>query len=153
MRLVRLLASTVLAVSSLSIGLGAIAGCGGGTKEVEMKGKDPDLAALAGEWEGSYKGNESGREGPITFSLQMGRHTAEGTVLMGGDTPIRIEFVSVEGGQISGKIDPYMDPNCSCEVETEFLGTLDGDTIAGMFTTKVTAQGVVQTGTWSVSRK
>ena len=150
MRLVRLLAITVLSVSSIL----AAAACGGaGTKEVEMKGKDPDLATLAGEWEGSYTGNESGRTGPVTFSLQMGRHTAEGTVLMGGETPLKIEFVSVEGGQISGKIDPYMDPNCSCEVETEFLGTLEGDTISGMFTTKVTAQGMVQTGTWQVTRK
>ncbi len=118
-----------------------------------MKGKDPDLAALAGEWEGDYAGNESGRQGPIAFSRQLGRHTAEGTVLMGGDVPIKIKFVAVEGGQVSGTIDPYTDPGCSCEVQTEFLGTLDGNTISGMFTTKVLAQGMVQTGTWQVTRK
>jgi len=131
--------------------LGAVA-CGGGQTQVEMKGEDQELAQLAGDWEGSYTGIESGRSGPVSFKLELGRHTADGTVLMGGETPLKIQFVAVEGGQISGKIDPYTDPSCSCEVATEFVGTLSGDAITGTFTTRVTGVEQEQHGNWSVTR-
>ena len=100
MRLARLFLIAALVVPSSAV----VAACGGSQKEVEMKGPDADLAAIAGDWEGSYTGHESGRSGPVEFSLQLGRHTAEGTVLMGGATPLKIEFVKVEGGKLSGKI-------------------------------------------------
>lgn len=135
---------------AMTIGLAA---CGGSQKQVEMKGGDTDLAKLAGDWEGTYTGIESGRQGPVSFSLQLGRHTADGTVLMGGETPLEISFVAVEGGELSGKIAPYTDPNCSCEVQTEFVGALDGDTITGTFTTKVSGTETEQHGNWSVTRK
>lgn len=135
---------------ALSIALFLVA-CGGGQK-VEMKGGENDLAALAGHWEGDYSGTESGRSGPVTFDLELGRHTADGTVLMGGETPLKIQFVAVEGGTLSGKIEPYTDPACSCEVSTEFVGTLTGDAIVGTFTTAVTGVGE-QHGDWSVVRK
>jgi hypothetical protein len=130
-----------------------LAACGGGQTQVEMKGGDTDLAKLAGEWEGTYTGIESGREGPVSFSLELGRHTADGTVLLGGETPLKIQFVAVEGGQLNGKIDPYTDPNCSCEVQTEFVGALDGDTITGTFTTVLSGVDAEQHGQWSVTRK
>ena len=72
---------------------------------------------------------------------------------MGGGTPLQIEFVSVEAGKIKGTIAPYTDPNCGCEVETSFLGTLAPDAIDGTFETKVSATGQVQTGTWRVERQ
>src|SRR5512138_1180199 len=130
-----------------------LAACGGGQKEIEVQGKDTELVKLSGEWEGDYKGNESGRTGPVTFSLQLGRHIAEGEVVMGGKTPLKIEFVQLEGGQIKGTIAPYTDPNCACQVETSFLGKLQGETIAGMFETKIGATGQIQTGSWRVTRK
>lgn len=118
-----------------------------------MQGSDLDLARVAGEWQGEYKGNESGRSGPVSFSLQMGSHTAEGQVFMGGSTPLKIEFVKVKQGEVKGTIAPYTDPNCSCEVETTFFGTVANNAIDGTFETKVGATGQVQTGTWSVARK
>jgi hypothetical protein len=130
-----------------------VAACGGSPKAVEVKGKDTETAKLAGEWEGSYEGKESGRTGTVTFSLQLGRHTAEGEVFMGGDTPLKIQFIEVEGGRIQGNIAPYTDPNCSCEVETSFLGIVSGDAISGEFSTKIGATGSIQTGTWQVVRK
>lgn len=134
-----------------------VAACGGGQKEIEVQGKDTELVKLAGEWEGDYKGNESGRSGPVTFSLQLGRHIAEGEVVMGGPgpqkTPLKIEFVQLDGGQIKGTIAPYTDPNCACQVETSFLGKLQGEAIAGMFETKIGATGQIQTGSWRVTRK
>lgn len=143
----RLLVSTLLSVAAIGA-----AACGGSQKQIEVKGDDPELTKLAGDWEGDYKGNESGRSGTAKFSLQLGRHTAEGEVFMGGDTPLKIEFVAVEGGKIKGTIAPYTDPNCQCEVETSFLGILDGDQISGDFVTTIGTTGQLQTGTWQVTR-
>lgn len=140
----------------IAIALGTsslLAACAGSPSQVEMKGGETDLAQLAGDWEGSYSGIDSGRSGPVSFSLQLGRHTADGTVLMGGATPLRIQFVAVEDGRISGKIDPYTDPSCSCEVQTEFTGTVSAGQIIGSFTTKVAGMDVEQHGEWSVTRK
>lgn len=128
-----------------------VAACGGGQKEVAVKGTDSELVKIAGDWEGEYQGRDSGRKGPVKFSLQLGRHIAEGEVFMGGETPLKIQFVEIEGGQLKGTIAPYTDPNCSCEVTTSFLGTLANDAVSGTFETSV--QGQTQVGTWNVRRK
>lgn len=130
-----------------------IAACGAGQKDVAMQGSDLDLVRVAGDWQGEYSGTESGRTGPVSFSLQVGSHTAEGQVMMGGATPLKIEFVKVTDDQVKGTIAPYTDPTCTCEVETAFLGTLGDDTINGTFETKVSATGQVQSGTWHVKRQ
>lgn len=132
---------------------GAAVACGGSQKDVEVKGKETETAKLAGDWEGTYEGKESGRSGTVKFSLQLGMHTAEGEVFMGGDTPLKVQFIEVEGGKIEGTIAPYTDPNCNCQVETGFLGIIDGDSIKGEFSTKIGATGQIQTGTWQVTRK
>ncbi len=126
--------------------------CGGGNSEVAMKGGDLDLARIAGDWQGNYKGTESGREGPITFSLALGHHIADGTVLMGGATPLKIQVIGVAHDKLSGKIAPYTDPSCSCQVQTEFLGDVVNDAIDGTFTTTVIGKNIEQHGTWSVKR-
>jgi hypothetical protein len=144
----------ILLVTLFSVSAAApLAACGGSQKDVEVKGKDTETAKLAGEWEGTYEGRESGRSGTAKFNLQLGRHTAEGEVYMGGETPLKIQFIEVEGGQIQGTIAPYTDPNCDCQVETTFLGIVNGDEIKGEFSTKVGATGQIQTGTWQVTRK
>jgi hypothetical protein len=132
---------------------GAAVACGGSPKNVEVKGKETETAKLAGDWEGTYEGKESGRSGTVKFSLQLGMHTAEGEVFMGGETPLKVQFIEVEGGKIEGTIAPYTDPNCNCQVETSFLGVIDGDSISGDFSTKIGATGQIQTGTWQVTRK
>jgi len=100
------------------LALAAITACGGGQKEVAVEGSDTELVKLAGDWEGDYKGVESGRTGPVKFSLQVGSHVAEGEVFMGGQTPLKIEFVQIKGGQVKGTIAPYNDPRCNCQVAT-----------------------------------
>jgi hypothetical protein len=137
----------------LLFALALLVACGGSQKDVPVQGKDMDLARIAGDWEGEYKGNESGRSGPVSFSLAMGSHVAEGQVIMGGATPLKIEFFKVQNNEVKGTIAPYTDPNCSCEVETTFLGTVVGDSIDGSFETKISATGQVQSGTWSATRK
>lgn len=127
--------------------------CGSSSSQVPVKGTESQIVSLSGTWEGDYKGEESGRSGPIRFSLTVGRHTADGTVVMGGQTPLTIRFVEIEGGGgVSGKIEPYIDPSCNCQVETEFTGQRVGERIDGTFTTKVIATGAVQHGTWGVAR-
>jgi hypothetical protein len=118
-----------------------------------MRGSELDLARVAGDWQGEYQGTESGRSGPVSFSLQVGSHTAEGQVMMGGATPLKIEFVKVKQNEIKGTIAPYTDPTCTCEVETAFLGTLGDNAINGTFETKVSATGQIQGGTWAVTRR
>jgi hypothetical protein len=132
--------------------LAFLVACGGSQKEVAVQGSDLDLARVAGDWLGEYKGNESGRSGQVSFSLEVGSHIAEGQVVMAGATPLKIEFIKIKQDEVKGSIEPYMDPTCKCQVETTFLGTLGDDVITGTFETKVGATGQTQTGTWSVSR-
>lgn len=132
--------------------LAVLVACGGGQKEIAVQGTETDLEQVAGDWQGNYKGTESGRSGPVTFSLRLGFHIAEGEVVMGGATPLKVEFVNIKHGEIKGTIAPYTDPNCSCQVETTFLGTLGNGTINGSFETKL-ATGQIQSGTWNVTRK
>lgn len=129
----------------------ALAACGGSQKDVAVRGEDSDLVKLAGEWEGEYQGLESGRSGPVRFSLQLGRHVAEGEVFMGGAVPLKIQFVEVEGGGVKGTIAPYTDPACNCEVQTSFMGKLANDTVSGSFETRI--QDKTQSGSWRVTRK
>lgn len=134
------------------VSLALLGACGGGQKAIAVKGSDSELVKLAGTWEGNYQGNDSGRSGPVTFDLRVGQHSAEGEVRMGGTTPLTIQFVQFTEGQVRGTIAPYTDPSCSCQVETTFLGSRDGESINGTFEVKVGGTGQVQTGSWQVKR-
>jgi hypothetical protein len=137
-------------VAVLAMSLGA---CAASATNIPMKGKDTDVVQLAGEWEGSYTGTDSGRTGDIRFHLGMGRHTADGEVIFGATgMPLKVSFVQVANGQVSGTMAPYKDPVCECEVETEFFGTVDGDQIDGTFTSHVTSMNMTQRGSWKVVR-
>ena len=140
------------------LALTGLVGCASSGSAVHVKGPTGDLVRLAGEWEGSYEGKQSQRVGTIVFDLGAGRHSAEGQVYMyttpdktGTPTALKIRFVSVSENQVTGKIEPYMDPRCNCQVETEFNGELSGDVIDGTYTTHIA--GTDQTGRWSVYRK
>jgi hypothetical protein len=141
-----------MSLRSWIISLATLAACGGGQREVAVKGPDNELVKLVGTWEGSYHGDDSGRSGPVSFALQLGQHSAEGEVRMGGTTPLKIEFVQIKAGQVRGTIAPYTDPGCSCQVETTFLGNRAGESISGTFETKVSTTGQIQTGSWQVGR-
>jgi hypothetical protein len=143
---------TVLALAFVTSSLTFVA-CGGAVQSIEMKGGDPDLASIAGDWKGKYEGLDTGRTGDIQFSLELGRHTADGQVFMGGShTPLSIRFVQVQRDQISGEIDPYIEPSCACQVHTQFLGSITGNQIDGTFTTTVSMTGGELHGTWHVTR-
>src|SRR5262245_35307512 len=120
--------------------LTSLGACASTMSSVPVKGTDKDLSRLTGQWEGTYESTASGREGTIAFSLAVGRHTAEGKVTMtvaAGDVrPLQIEFLAIdEAGSVNGKLEPYVDPACNCNVETEFTGELRGGMIDGTFVT------------------
>ena len=53
---------------------------------------------------------------------------------------LTIAFARIQGGPVSGKLDPYRDPGCGCIVNTTFTGLLrDSSTLEGTFVT--TANG------------
>lgn len=160
---------------ALVIGLAA---CGGTQPPVPVAGSAPDLAALVGAWSGSYASAATGRSGSIQFTLASGGDSAFGTVVMipsGGRSPLQpwrdpnqthaqqgttsqlltIRFVQIQGGRVSGALEPYQDPETGGSLYTTFEGRLVGDTIAGTFTTRVPPSPAagIPTGEWRVVRE
>lgn len=134
-----------------------------------------DLSRLGGEWMGSYSSPVTGRSGSIVFHLTASADSAHGDVIMiprASGLPLRramytgepavqpaepreltIRFARFEGDRVTGRMDPYTDPDCSCPVHTTFAGTVRGNRIEGTFTIHGAPSGTPVTGTWSVERR
>jgi hypothetical protein len=131
-----------------------------------------DARALEGHWVGEYSSATTGRSGSIVFTLVAGTDTAQGDVLMvptsqnqlsgssvtGASTypapqVLHINLVRAFGHQVSGRLDPYTDPDCRCRVTTIFSGRLEGDAIGGKFFTYPEGQDVAIEGKWQVTRR
>jgi hypothetical protein len=145
---------------------------------ITVTGDTSDRASLAGKWAGEYQSSATGRSGSIVFNLSPNGDAANGDVVMipvGYGKPLQpynnqnasgtgtvqntntaqvltIKLVRVSAGTVSGVLDAYRDPQCDCPVETTFIGTLNGDTIAGTYSTRGTQANAPQTGTWRVKR-
>ena len=65
---------------------------------------------------------------------------------------LTINFVRVEAGRVNGTLAPYADPQTGARLLTTFAGQLNGNTITGTYTTRLTS-GETQTGRWTVQRK
>jgi hypothetical protein len=162
-------------ITALAI-VAAISACAGKPASVPVQASTADMRALAGRWEGQYNSNQTGRGGSIVFTLTAGTDSAAGDVVMipsGGNRPITregpgrppftasgatpevltIRFVRIEGGRVSGALDPYRAPDCDCVVSTTFVGNLTGDRIAGTFTTRGGQRSAPVTGDWEVRRR
>lgn len=156
------------------LSLASMIGCATTSAPVPVEGTAPNVAALAGHWEGTYESEATGRTGSIVFDLVAGEDHAHGDVVMiprGSTNAYRpaprptgqgtgsasmaellsIRFVRAEGETVNGTLDPYWDPDCSCEVTTTFVGAIHGDRIAGTFTSMRTAGRV--SGTWKATRR
>jgi hypothetical protein len=124
---------------------------------VAVEGEDIDVSLMAGRWEGTYEGIESGRRGTISLDLAAGNRVAEGKVVMNAGAPqeklLPIKFFKVGGKEVNGKIEPYTDPGCNCTVNTEFVGKVRGNLISGTFTTQPEGGSAKQNGRWSAERK
>jgi hypothetical protein len=149
--------------------------CSAVIQPVTVKGVESDIDLLAGEWEGEYYSKDLSRGGSIEFKLTSGEKTAFGEVVMiprGSHTSfqpitrtgepktatqsievLKISFVQIRGGRVSGKIDPYWDPDNKVTLLTFFDGVLKGDTIKGTFRSRREQSGYFYTGQWEVRRK
>jgi hypothetical protein len=159
-----------------AIGVAAsITGCASNPPSTQVTASDFDLNPLVGEWRGNYSSAETGRTGTVAFTLRAGESSASGNVVMiprpdsmlttadqqlvtnisaPGRTVLKIHFLRKEGGNLSGTLDPYTDPDCGCSVTTTFQGTFkDARTIEGTFSTVPSQPGrSVTGGTWKVTR-
>ena len=162
-----------LVIAATVVALGAA--CSTTPAPVPLVAEPVDVSALAGEWTGEYESPDLGRRGSIVFSLLAGTDTAHGDVLMtprGYRDPLRpaeprmgverersnpelltIRFVRIDGGRVSGVLDPYRDPECGCTLQTSFTGRLvDDSTIEGTFVTTGPPGFPRSTGSWRVTR-
>jgi len=155
----------------------ALTACSASRAPVPLVGAATDITALTGEWVGDYSSAESGRSGSVSFTLRAAGDTAFGDVVMvpaawghalvpwrepngpgaaanqaAASTVLTIRFVRVERGHVSGTLDPYADPQTGERLLTTFSGELNGNAIAGTYTTRL-PNGGSQTGRWTVRRR
>ncbi len=167
----------MLRASSIIVaGLAASAiACASHPPSTEVTASDFDLNPLVGEWRGDYSSAQTGRQGTVAFTLRAGESSASGNIVMipradsllspaerelvtnvsaPGRSVLTIHFVRKEGGNLSGTLEPYRDPDCDCPVTTTFQGSFrDARTIEGTFSTVPSEPGrSVTGGTWKVSR-
>jgi hypothetical protein len=153
-----------------------LAGCHSAPSQpVPVSGTTEAIAAMAGEWDGSYDSDDGTRSGSIDFHLRAGSDTAFGDVIMiprGWDRPVAAEarpgaqppeesasrlltirFIHVGGERVSGELDRYRDPECGCLMRTVFEGRLLGDTLEGNYLSFHQDGSPPRRGTWRVTRK
>lgn len=154
---------------SILWGLAALAGCVTPGAPIPVRG---DVSPLVGHWEGDYSSSETGRVGSIVFTLEAGKDTASGDILMipaSAETPgdvtrapdptrrspqvLKVSFVRCEGNQVTGWLDPYTDPDTGERVYTTFEGVLQDDRLEGTFTSLAELSGRRTSGKWMVKRK
>ncbi len=158
---------------ALITALTLLCACASNPSPVPVTGAKADVQALVGEWTGEYRSVETGRSGSIVFKLNAGSDTANGDIVMVAREPgmshddavhlaltrqaanqvLTIRFVRVSGNTVSGAIDPYPSPDCSCQLVTVFRGELNGDRMEGTFrTTHSNDPTLIQQGTWLATR-
>ncbi len=129
------------------------------------------LSRLTGRWVGQYSSPMTGRSGSIVFDLAGDQKSARGDVVMYStmvnvpEDPIgtarrshaadvlAISFVRAADDVVSGKLDPYRDPNTGAMMSTTFTGRMAGDTIEGTFESLSSESNTPQRGTWRVKRQ
>ena len=152
------------------------ASCGWKRTAVPIIADTGSEALLVGQWSGEYGSRDTGRSGSITFDMASEKDTAYCDIVMvpkvnafqtGGPErangsvivpealaqPLKIRFIRLGEGRVSGTLDPYIDPECNCRVTTTFQGKITTpNTIEGTYTTR--GAGIqTSSGTWKVNRQ
>jgi hypothetical protein len=137
-----------------------VTGCGSMWASVPVKGSDASVLSLAGKWEGTFEGADAARSGVIQFELAQGSKYAEGNVTMNAKDPRKATTVpfryveAADDGKVVGVIGPYLEPRSNAQVQTQFVGARQADTIAGTFTTRpVGSTDKGESGRWQMSKK
>ena len=158
----------------LALAAACLAGCGVVMRPVRFEATPSDWQRLAGRWRGEYTIADRDRHGLIEFRLQASTREAFGDVLMIPDrfnwptgVPDRqrpypppdtesqllaIRFVATDGGRIRGSMEPYWDPDRLCRASASFLGSADGDVVAGSFVSACEDGEREWRGRWRVER-
>jgi hypothetical protein len=158
----------IVIVLAIAVVAASIAGCASKPPDIALTSSDFDLNPLVGEWRGNYTNPVAGRSGTIAFTLRAGESAASGNVVMipnSADSSLssaaavarsvlKVSFIRKEGKMVLGKLDPFRDPFCACQVTTTFDGAFtDAGTIEGTFVTVASEPGhPVTGGTWKVTR-
>lgn len=153
------------------------AACGWRRTPVPVISDTGSTGLLVGSWSGEYSSRETGRSGSISFELASEKDTAYCDVVMipavqklkiaveasnqapvvrqpAPAEPLKIKFVRLGEGRITGTLEPYTDPDCACTVSTTFEGKFTGaNRIEGTYVTTGRALGQSTTGQWKVTRR
>ena len=157
------------------LALVAVAACQYRSTPIQLQGEPAAIAALTGDWNGEYWNilSPTARRGALHVFVGAGADSTFGDVTM--FTPmgqllrpadegeqhrahtrlaqsLRIDFVRVAGGAVTGTLEPYIAPDCNCVVSTTFTGKLAGDSIVGTFATRG-KDGSSRDGQWRMVRK
>src|SRR5258708_31194356 len=91
---------------------------------------------------------------PAVIGLRRagGDPTAVGQPAVRSGQAIGITFLRVTGGRVSGRLDPYTDPDCNCPLYTTFEGALKADTLQGTYSSHHDTGGYTPHGGWRVVR-
>lgn len=156
----------------LAAAVSILSSCASSSRQVPVLGSGDNIASLVGEWRGEYTSPMTGRKGTIYFALQEGGEVAEGDVVMIPNKGtvvnwedqvtitsarhlaevLTIRFVRLENGLVSGRLEPYVDPDCGNVHTTTFFGEVrDRRLIRGSFVSLSEAHRL-HTGDWSAVR-
>jgi hypothetical protein len=172
----RVVARQVVLAAVLSSSLTVLSGCAMSMHAVTFDATPAEWETLGGEWHGEYWMQAYDRHGAITFRLASSSERASGDVLMISDRfpwldqrspaqpgvssvpveprtePLTITFVKADRGQISGRMDPYWDPDRRCQAFATFVGTVQHDRIQGTVVSKCEDDVRTVSGRWKVKR-
>jgi hypothetical protein len=151
----------------------SLTACSSHSMPVLLQGEPVAVASLSGDWTGSYWNSGSARRGALKFYIGAGEDSTFGDVTMFSPLgermqpadqgpahrahtrlaqALRVDFVRVGGGEVTGTLEPYIAPDCLCKVTTTFTGAFVGDTIRGTFvTTGATKEN--RDGKWQLVRR
>lgn len=153
-----------------------VGGCGAYMPPpVQVVGEPANLQQLAGSWHGTFRNTQLRRKGQIDFQMNATSDSAFGEVRLYTDNPnqpvwsvrpqpgtaansaapppwLRIRFVRVENGYVSGEMEPMFEPSCQCYVTSKFLGRVRGDLIEGSFTSRSPDGRFESSGNWRAER-
>lgn len=167
---------SIRGVLTLTLAL-VLAGCGWRRTPVPIISDTGSSGLLVGNWAGEYSSAQTGRSGSISFALASEKDTAYCDVVMvpsiqglriannAGQEgpsvralptaePLKLRFIRLGEGRVTGTLEPYKDPDCGCMVTTTFEGLFSGtNTIEGKYIT--TSSGFHQEtgGRWKVTRQ
>ena len=154
-------------------GIVLLAGCRYQAPPVPLPVNSESVRTLAGSWEGMYVGSDARKTGRMTLTMRVADDSAYGEVLMEqpsgralkpDDEPafhqrhasstsvLAVKFLPAPGGEVSGALEPFLQPECFCTATTIFTGRIVGDTVRGTFETRGATIGA-QNGKWWAARK